>query len=110
MNYKLECEGIPLNEELRDSLLLCGRELVVRTDKNHFVKITVKQIDAMVQARVEISLQGRKISALVRRRDPIEATQAAVKALCKALDQEQIGNPAKSGLATSDNMCSSFSL
>ncbi|MCP4675610.1 MAG: hypothetical protein GY854_08930 [Deltaproteobacteria bacterium] len=88
MNYELRCEGFPMDEELHDRLLLCGRKFVLEIGASHRVRMVVKQIDGLVQSRVELALPSRKISALVRRKDPIAAMKAAINALRDALDSE----------------------
>ncbi|MCP4603935.1 MAG: hypothetical protein GY847_26005 [Proteobacteria bacterium] len=88
MNYKLQCEGFPIDHDLYDRLLLCGRKFVLEIGANHHVRMNVKQIDGLVQSRVEVTLPTRKVSSLVRRKDPISAMEAAINALREALDAE----------------------
>ncbi len=88
MNYELRCEGFPMDEELHEELLLSGRKFVIEIGADHHVKMTVKQIDGLVQSRVEVTLPKRRISALVRRKDPVLAIAAAIDALRDALDMD----------------------
>ncbi len=88
MNYKLHCEGFPLDEDLRDKLLLCGRKLVLKMGIKGPVQMSIKQINGLVQSRVELELPSRRVSALVRRKDPEVAMQAAIDALHQALDSD----------------------
>ncbi len=94
MDYKLQCEGFPLDEDLRDRLLLCGRKLILKIDAKGPVQMSIKQIDGLVQSRIELVLPSRKISALVRRKDPEVAMQAAVDALHQAIDNELLSGAA----------------
>lgn len=88
MNYELQCEGFPLDDELEDRLLLCGRQLVLDVGGNHAVRMAVKQVDGLVQGRVELALPRRRLSVIVRRQDPIAAMQAAIGALRETLESE----------------------
>ncbi len=88
MDYELQCEGFSLDEEFNDRLLLCGRKFVLEMGESHPVRIGVKLIDGLVQARVEILLPTRRVSAIVRRKDPVQAMQCAVDALRDAVMNE----------------------
>jgi hypothetical protein len=92
MNYDLKCEGFPLDEELNDRLLLCGREFVLEVGEENPVRMSIRQIDGLVQGRVEIELPQRRLSAFVRRTDPVSAMQAAIEAIRQALRSEFYGN------------------
>jgi hypothetical protein len=88
MNYKLRFEGFGIDEDLREKLMHCVREFVLRIGPDHPLQVAVKQVDGLVQSRVELILSTRKISALVRRKDPVSATQAAIDALGEVLNEE----------------------
>ena len=89
MNYKLRFEGFGLDDELREKVLQCAREFVLRFGNEHPLKIAVKQVDGLVQSRVELALNSRRVSALVRRKDPVLATRAAIEAIGEVLGAEE---------------------
>lgn len=86
MNYELKCEGFATDDELREQLLLCGRKLVLELGDECPIEMLVKQIDGTVQGRVDLLLPNRRMSASVRRDDPVLALNAAIEALGKALN------------------------
>ena len=88
MDFQLHCEGFPTDEELKERLLMCGRKFLMENASRHSVKITIKQIDGFVQSRVDLNLQTRKLSAFVRRKDPVQAMEAAISAMEEALESE----------------------
>jgi hypothetical protein len=88
MNYELKCEGFPIDEDLKHRLLLCGREFVLEIGKNYPVRMAVRQIDGFVQSRVDLTLPSRRLSALVRRKDPVVAMKAAITAIRQALESD----------------------
>ena len=88
MNYELKCEGFPLDEELRHRLLMCGREFVLEVGHACPVRMAVKQIDGLVQSRIDLTLPSRRLSALVRRKDPILAMEAAIAAIRQAIESD----------------------
>lgn len=88
MNYELRCEGFPIDEELKHRLLLCGRDFVLEVGASYPVRMAVTQIDGLVQSRVDLTLPSRRLSALVRRKDPVRAMEAAITAIRQALAAE----------------------
>lgn len=92
MNYQLRFEGFGLDEELREKLMQCVRDFVLRIGPDHLLEVAVKQVDGLVQSRVEIALASRTLSALVRRKDPVAATEAAIQALAEVLKDESAFN------------------
>ena len=93
MNYELRCEGFPIDEELKHKLLLCGREFVLEIGERYPVRMAVKQVDGLVQSRVDLTLPSRRLSALVRREDPVLAMKAAITALREALESTNFYAP-----------------
>ena len=67
---------------------MCARKFLVDKASRHFVRITIKQIDGYVQSRVDLNLETRKLSAFVRRKDPIKAMEAAIIAMEEAIETE----------------------
>ena len=88
MGCQLQFEGFRLNDEVRDELMLRVREFAGRLGKNYPVQVAVKQVDGMVQSRVELALSQRTVSAVVLRKDPLHATQIAIDALAEIVGSE----------------------
>jgi hypothetical protein len=89
MNYELRCEGFPTDDDLEEKLLLSGRKFLLAIGPDRPVRLSVKQIDGLVQGRVEVCLPGRRVSAVVRRRDPVAALEAALATVREALFAER---------------------
>jgi hypothetical protein len=87
MNYDLRCEGFPVDEEMRELLLLRGRRIVLGVGPGHPVQMTVRQVDGRVQARIDVTLPGRRVSAVVWRSEPLAAMEAASDAIVDALTE-----------------------
>jgi hypothetical protein len=85
MDYELRCEGFPLDDELKETLLLRGRRIVLEAGEGLPVRMLVRQVDGRVQGRIEVSLPGRIVSAVVWRSDPVVALEAAISAVMDAL-------------------------
>jgi len=79
MDYELRFEGFPVDDELRERLLLDGRRFVLEVAAAHPVRMAVRQIDGFVQGRVEIRLPARRVEVLVRRRSAELALGAAME-------------------------------
>jgi hypothetical protein len=90
MDFQLYCEGFPTDEDLKERLLMCGRKFLMANASRYFVRITIKQIDGFVQSRVDINLESRKLSAFVRRKDPVKAMEAAILAMEEALESQLV--------------------
>ncbi len=88
MGCQLQCEGFRLNDEVRDELMFRVREFAGRVGKSYPVQVAVKQVDGLVQSRVELALSQRKVSAVVLRKDPLLATQIAIDALAEIVGGE----------------------
>ncbi len=88
MNYRLKCEGFPHDEDLKERLLLCSRQLILQIGPDCPLRMRIKQVDGTVLSRVDIVLPTRKISALVRRKDPVQSIKAAIAVLRDMLDSE----------------------
>jgi len=98
MNYDLRCEGFPVDEEMRELLLLRGRRIVLGVGSGHPVQMTVRQVDGRIQGRIDVTLPGRRVTAVVWRSDPVTAMEAAADAVLEALSE--------SCLATKCDCCS----
>jgi hypothetical protein len=85
MDYDLRCEGFPVDEEMRELLLLRGRRIVLGVGPGNPVQMTVRQVEGRVQGRIDITLPGRRVSAVVWRSDPVSAMEAASDAIIDAL-------------------------
>jgi len=90
MKYDLRCEGFPVDEEMRELLLLRGRRLVLGVGAAHPVQMTIRQVDGRVQGRVDVALPGRRVSAVVWRSDPLKAMEAAATAVLDALSEAHL--------------------
>ena len=81
MRYNVQFQGSLVNDELRDKLMVFVRDFVRRVGSNVPVQVAVKQVDDLMESRVELALSKRTISAVVLRKDPVMATRAAIDAL-----------------------------
>jgi hypothetical protein len=90
MNYDLRCEGFPVDEEMRELLLLRGRRIVLGVGCDRPVQMTVRQVEGRVQGRVDVTLPGRRVSAVVWRSDPLTAMEAAADAVLDALSEARL--------------------
>lgn len=90
MKYDLRCEGFPVDEEMRELLLLRGRRIVLGVGPGHPVQMTIRQVDGRVQGRVDVTLPGRRVSAVVWRSDPVTAMEAAAEAVLDALAEASL--------------------
>lgn len=90
MNYQLRCEGFPVDEELREALLLRGRRIILGVGPGYPVEMTVRQIEGRIQGRIDIALPGRRVTAVVWRTDPVIAMEAAVEAILDALSEAHL--------------------
>ena len=88
MDYDLNYEGFPVDDELEERLLLAGRRVVLEVGPQNPIRMTVRQLDGRVQGRVELVLPGRRITAVVWRSDPVAALSAAVTAVLSAIEDE----------------------
>lgn len=86
MDYDLKCEGFLADDELEERLLLDGRRLVIAAGPCRPVRMILRQIEGRIQARVEVLLSSRRLTAVVWRFDPESALAAAVDVLLEALD------------------------
>ena len=85
MNYDLRTEGFSLDEDLREELLLRCRKVVLGVEPGCAVEVTIRQVEGRVQARIEISMPGRRVSAVVWRSDPLDAMDSAAGAVLDAV-------------------------
>jgi len=90
MNYDLRCEGFPVDEEMKELLLLRGRRIVLGVGAGHPVRMTVRQVEGRIQGRVDVTLPGRRVTAVVWRSDPIKAMEAAADAVLDAISESQL--------------------
>jgi hypothetical protein len=90
MDYDLRCEGFPVDEEMRERLLLRGRRIVLGVGPGRPVRMVVKQVEGRVQGRIDVTLPGRRVSAVVWRADPLSAMEAATDAIIGALDEASL--------------------
>ncbi len=86
MDYDLKCEGFLADEDLEERLLLGGRRLVIAAGPRHSVRMSLRQVDGRIQARVEVLHSERRLTAVVWRFDPETALEAAVDVLLETLD------------------------
>ena len=91
MNYDLRVEGFSMDEDLKEELLLRCRKVVLGVEPGCPVAVSIRQVEGRVQGRIEITLPGRKVSAVVWRSDPLSAMDSAAQAVMDAVGAEAEG-------------------